>query len=1139
MPETRAVSRIMVGLVSASFLAAGVASASAQEAVLDRGDSVVTGFSGIRPSDKPLPPGANPLDHFFIDLDGASAQILSMTGLGGRPAGQVVSPAAKRQIKASDVGQVFAITLDDGLGNNVPNIYLGATSAYGIQIVKPDASGNPERIKTGEPGAQFMDGQFGPSPNGNPGTIYRVDGATGEVSAFATLPGNSGPGLGDVVFDKRSKHFYASDLDQGLIHRVAADGTVIDTFDHGVSGRPAKGLAAIADDGNVMNIASPSFNSEDPTTWGYTQKDRMVYGMTIHNGRLYYAVTGGLQVWSIGLDDDGSFAGDPRWELDVKSLPGTGPITDMAFDKQGRMVLAQRGEQRGSYDYSMFAEAGKSAVVRYALEQPDDPNTDSVWQPVSDEYAVGMPAPHNQSDGGIALGYAHDENGSPRPGTCSTMLWTTGSRLRASDKPDAVDAAADITKADIHGLQGNDLSLVRPQNVPPAQAYYADYDNLFGDAEKSGHLGDVEIWQPCDKVEFGAVTDGALPPGYTPPGEPPTLPPEFPPPVYEYNTNLELTKRAATQTCLPYGPGYACIYQMRVRNTGPDNYVGPILVDDTLPAAPAGALIGTTGPWNCWTTGPAGFKCHRPWAFLAPGASLSFNTVVWVPNTYNVCHLQNIAQIEWAPGGTRWNTNPADDIDSATALIPAENCPPPVGPTNLTLEKSANPEQCVAQGNGFRCRYVVTVTNQGPGVYNGPVQVQDNPLGGSTALFTWPCVAAGANYNCTHPPVSMMPTEQLFMWTWVDVSAELARANSCEIPNRARITFAPGGTFQNTNAGDDQDSATAFVPASFCPQQPLNIVAPPPPPKACPPGYRLRNGKCEKKGRRCPPGTVGKYPDCKTRIVDPPKQCPPGTYGRYPRCKEIVEPPKVCPPGTHGRYPRCRPNVCPRGQVGKWPNCYRPEPEVCPPGTVGKWPNCRRKVCPPGTTGRYPRCKTIEPPRVCPPGTHGRFPRCRPNVCPRGQIGKWPNCRPTVCPRGTIGKWPNCRQRPKVCPPGTHGRYPRCIKNVCKRGTVGRWPNCRPIVRPKCPPGTRGRFPACLPIARPKCPRGTVGRFPNCRRIVRPKCPRGTVGRPPNCRRVGHNRPQVRPRPSRPRPTVRPNRPQPKRNIQRNQRQIR
>ena len=265
-------SRAVVGLLSASFLAASVTSASAQDTTLGRGDSVVTGFSGIRPSETPLPPGADPLDHFFIDLEGPSAQILSMTGLGGQPTGKLVSPAAKRQIKAKEVGQVFAITLDDGLGNKIPNIYLGATSAYGIHLVKPDGSGEPQRIKTGAPGAQFMAGQFGPAPDGNPGTIWRIDGASGEVSAFATLPGNSGPGIGDVVFDKRSRSIYASDLDQGLIQRVGPDGTVIDSFDHGVNGRPAKGLAAVVDDGNVMNINSPAFNSEDPLTWASRKK---------------------------------------------------------------------------------------------------------------------------------------------------------------------------------------------------------------------------------------------------------------------------------------------------------------------------------------------------------------------------------------------------------------------------------------------------------------------------------------------------------------------------------------------------------------------------------------------------------------------------------------------------------------------------------------------------------------------------------------------------------------------------------------------------------------------------------------------------------------------------------------------------
>src|SRR5690606_32483779 len=126
------------------------------------------------------------------------------------------------QIKASQVGQVFATALDDGAEGGTPNVYLGATSAYGLHIVLPDSDGDgyPERVRNGHPNAEWMPGQFGEDPEGGPGAIWRVDGRTGEVSLFATLPGNSGPGVGDVVFDRESRQFFASDLDSGLIYRI-------------------------------------------------------------------------------------------------------------------------------------------------------------------------------------------------------------------------------------------------------------------------------------------------------------------------------------------------------------------------------------------------------------------------------------------------------------------------------------------------------------------------------------------------------------------------------------------------------------------------------------------------------------------------------------------------------------------------------------------------------------------------------------------------------------------------------------------------------------------------------------------------------------------------------------------------------
>lgn len=370
--------RVAVALAAALGLATLSAPQSlrAQDTILARGDLVTSGFSGIRPSPAPLVEGADPLDEFFIDLDGASAQIQAPAAGGQTPAGQLLPTVPRLRIKASQVGQVNAIALDDGLTARTPNIYLGATSAYGLNIVIPDADGDgyPERVKKGMPNAQWMAGQFGPD-GGGPGAIWKIDGR-GSATLFATVPGNSGAGIGDIVFDRASRQFFASSLDDGLIYRISEPGQVIDNFDHGAAGRPSQGLTAVSDDGSQIDLASPSFDSLNPDTWAMTPRERRVHGLAVRDGRLYYAVDG--QVWSIAISAAG-FGGDARWELDTKGLAGDGPVADMLFDADGRLYAAQRGSQRNSYDYSVFAEPEKSSVARYRREEPDDANTKSRW----------------------------------------------------------------------------------------------------------------------------------------------------------------------------------------------------------------------------------------------------------------------------------------------------------------------------------------------------------------------------------------------------------------------------------------------------------------------------------------------------------------------------------------------------------------------------------------------------------------------------------------------------------------------------------------------------------------------------------------------------------------------------------------
>ncbi|MEO5759494.1 MAG: hypothetical protein ABIQ51_21855, partial [Mesorhizobium sp.] len=499
-----------------------------QTQIIYPGSMAVTGFSGttIPNLDQGLPPGVDPVDETFIDTTRATLRVFDVSHLGGPASGQVVFTPPPFEVTAEQIGQVFGVTYDDGVRDGVPsgvpNLYAGATSLHGMRIVTPDADedGRPERQRRGIAGATFMDGQFGTENGGGPGTIWKIDGITGQVSKFADIETNSGPGIGNLTFDPTHRQFFASDLDTGLIHRINANGMLIDSFDHGVAGRPAHGLAPVADDGSVMDIQGAAFDSEDPDTWGYTQDERRIWAVSYHGGRVYYSVGEKSEIWSVGIARDGTFAGDPRWELTVKADKDYA-VTDIAFDNKGFMYLAQRGPVENRYDYSQFADSGKGEVIRYFRENPDDPETESVWVEVPQEYAVGFPQGNRQSAGGLDLQYGYDSEGNLDTSVCTDTLVNTGDKLR--DNPTLANELAAGGPFAIHGVQITPTELVKPANVPPFGSWFGDFDGYYEDLEVEGHVGDVAVWHPCEGRAgyYEEIPGGYLPPFY---------PPDFPPP---------------------------------------------------------------------------------------------------------------------------------------------------------------------------------------------------------------------------------------------------------------------------------------------------------------------------------------------------------------------------------------------------------------------------------------------------------------------------------------------------------------------------------------------------------------------------------------------------------------------------------
>src|SRR5260221_3153934 len=482
--------------------------------ILGLGDAVVTGFSGVRPPAAPLPPRVDPLDKTSIDIDGPSLRVIDLNNPGGPPRGQVVTAPKPFTVSARQIGQVFAVARDDA---TPPNIYVAATSGYGLPIVaaQPDADGTPRRLRRGEPGARFMPGLFGaPAAGGGPGSIWKIDGRTGAVGLFANIP-NNGAGLGDIAFDAAHRQFFVSDRSSGLIHRIGLDGGLRDPFDHGTAGRTAVGLAPVPDQTQSrLNIQSPAFDPGNPQSWNYPAPARRTFGLAVRQLRLFYALAEGPQIWSVALNPDGSFGSNVIWELSALAGPKPSEIASILFDAGGQIYLAERGAPTGAYDFIALAESGENRVLRFRPKRPGDPPGAGLWHPVSEEYAIGFPSDFRNGNGGIAIGYGYDAGGNINRAACGGTLWTTGEQLR-NDRA-MVQRLQPGGPLIVDGLQANAIDLVRPQNVPPFESYYVDYDDRFDGAAARGHLGDVDIWQVCPAVALA-------PPPAIPPAPAPSL----------------------------------------------------------------------------------------------------------------------------------------------------------------------------------------------------------------------------------------------------------------------------------------------------------------------------------------------------------------------------------------------------------------------------------------------------------------------------------------------------------------------------------------------------------------------------------------------------------------------------------------
>ena len=164
-------------------------------------------------------------------------------------------------------------------------------------------------------------------------------------------------------------------------------------------------------------------------------------------------------------------------------------------------------------------------------------------------------------------------------------------------------------------------------------------------------------------------------------------------------TNLKV-KKVAKGDCVASDGGYRCDYAVTVTNMGPDPYKGTLKILEQFGFAPSSVKFS---PGWGRVGGGANYKLTLPDVDLDKGESVELSVSAIVPDGPH-CELKNTAIMTNPPANTRFNKEPSDDADSATAKIPSKSCVKPdrpqckPGPNEFRSESGA----CVCKSGTVR-----------------------------------------------------------------------------------------------------------------------------------------------------------------------------------------------------------------------------------------------------------------------------------------------------------------------------------------------------------------------------------------------------------------------------------------------------
>ena len=304
---------------------------------------------------------------------------------------------------------------------------------------------------------------------------------------------------------------------------------------------------------------------------------------------------------------DGSFAADPRWELDVPAQAGPLPVSDIAFSQRGAMILAQRALIAGAYDYSAFTRPGEPQVLRFWLKGPNDPPSPGRWKADAGRICRRLcrqPPQHQRRRRARLRLWPGRQRSAPR--ACEFSLWTTAQNIRnapALRRPARSRRAAGRAWHSRHARRAR-CATSTSRRGPAIRSTMTTSSTIRA---RAGHLGSVRIYtKPCaapavyqrardirrtrltsvdPPVAITGASDTSCSAGDCVSAELP------PPPI-----DLGIRKLGENNPNNPYGPYN---FTIGVRNLG-SAMTGPqtITVTDVVPAGMTFTNVTSTN-WTC------------------------------------------------------------------------------------------------------------------------------------------------------------------------------------------------------------------------------------------------------------------------------------------------------------------------------------------------------------------------------------------------------------------------------------------------------------------------------------------------------------------------------------------------------------